>query len=133
APAEAGTLKSAPSVTRDMSAPVILLLNARQRLELMERRRRGQRPFECRCAGAPRIARCDALLHESLDETNKEEEHANSGDKGSDRGHLVPAVERVRIIGYAARPAATAEEAHREEDDVDADEPHPEVQLRDGF
>ena len=54
--------RSGPSVVpRGLARP---LLDARQGLELVEGRRRGQRPFERRRAFAPRIGRRPLLAHE---------------------------------------------------------------------
>ena len=62
---------------------------------------------------------------------NRNTNTADARDVGADRGDEVPAGERVRIVDIAARHAGEAEEVLREEDEVDADERHPEVQLAD--
>ena len=61
----------------------------------------------------------------------EEDQHAEAGDVGADRGDQVPAGEGVRIVDIAARHAGKAEEVLREEHQVDADEGQPEVQLAD--
>src|SRR6478672_5454198 len=97
----------------------------------MERRRRGQGPFQRRRKRAPRIGGRHALFSESLDYSSKEEYQAERGDVGTDRRNLVPAVERQRIIDGAPGHAGEAKEVLREEDDVRSDEHQPEVQLGD--
>src|SRR3546814_17721198 len=42
---------------------------------------------------------------------------------------LVVARVRIRIVGIASRHAVEPEEVHREEQHVDADEEHPEMEL----
>ena len=64
-----------------------------------------------------------------LDQNHEEDRHAGHGDEIADGRHLVPVGEGVRIIGIAARHARKPEEMLREEDQVDADKRHPEMQL----
>src|SRR5665647_3528035 len=109
----------------------LTLLYPRQGFELMERRRRRQRPFQSGRAHAPRIVAGDALLHEGFRHAEQEHQHAEAGDVGAVGRDLVPAVERFRIVDRTARHAGEAEEVLREEDDVDADEGDPEVRLAD--
>ena len=71
-------------------------------------------------------AACSA---ERVEHAVEEDQRAEAGDVGADRGDEVPAGEGVRIVDVAARHAGEAEEVLREEDQVDADERHPEVQL----
>ncbi len=97
----------------------------------MERRRRRQRPLECGRAGTPRIVPCPLLADEGLEDAEEEDQRAQSRDVGADRRDEVPAGERVGVIGDAARHPREPEEVLREEDDVDADEGDPKVQLAD--
>src|SRR5258708_1827838 len=62
------------------------LLHPRQHLELMERRRRRQRPFQRRGSSAPRIIGGLLLADEGIDDTVDEDQDAEAGDVGADRG-----------------------------------------------
>src|SRR5665213_1049939 len=130
--------KKSPTVamgcsTANVSAKSISLLprsrDARQFVIGVERRRRGQRPFQGRCAHAPRIVARDALLHERLGHRDQEHDDAKARDESADGRHVIPARERVRIIRDAARHAGEAQKVHREEGEIDADEGDPEVNL----
>src|SRR5690606_15951177 len=77
------TPASPPGFSRFRCAPPLVesvrvaLVEARQLIELVERRRRGQRPFERRCALAPRIGRrFFAVDEESVDHLEQENAHA---------------------------------------------------------
>src|ERR1700743_3589670 len=106
------TLSSLKNTAAPNEAPRLFLelLHPRQRFELVERRRRGQRPFQRGGAGAPRIVGSLALAHERFDHAVDEDQHAKAEDVGADRGDQVPAGERIGIVDIAARHAGEAEE-----------------------
>src|SRR3954469_23064903 len=126
-PAEAGS-----EALRRPQAPQNRLLDTRQHFELMERRRRGQRPFQRGGTDAPRAVRGLLLADERIDDTVDEDQHREAGNVRADRRHQIPAREGVRVIDIAARHARQAQEVLREEHQVDADEGDPEMRLGDG-
>ena len=62
------------------------------------------------------------FLGKGLGDAEQEHQHAGERDVGADRRDHVPAGERVRIVGIAARHAGEAKEVLREEGQVGADE-----------
>src|SRR5947209_5719351 len=82
-----------------------LSLHSWQHFELMERRRRRQRPFQCGGAGAPRIVGGAFLAHERLNQAVDKDQHAEAGNVGAERRYQIPAGERVGIVDIAARHA----------------------------
>src|SRR5215813_11472613 len=93
-------------------------LYQRQLVELVERRRRRQRPFERGRARAPRIVARPLLAHEGIRHAEEEHQRAECRDERSDRRYVVPAPERIRVVGDAARHAGKSEEVLREEYEV---------------
>src|SRR6202000_2093521 len=55
------------------------LLHSWQHFELVERRRRRQRPFQRGRTGSPRIVRSLLLAHEGIDHAVYEDQHAAAG------------------------------------------------------
>ena len=106
-------------------------LDQRQHFELVERRRRGQRPFERGRARPPRIVGRAFLAPERNHHAVEEDHDADGRNVGAERGDHVPTVERIRIVNIAARHAGQAEEVLWEEHQVHTHERHPEVQLAD--
>src|SRR6516162_5361245 len=92
--------------------------NERQGFELVERRRRGQSPFERGCALAPGIARRCLLAHKRTDHCIEEDQQAEREDVGAYRGHVIPTREGIRIVGDAPRHSGQSEEVLREEDEL---------------
>src|SRR5262249_30967292 len=95
----------------------------------MERRRRGLSPFERLGALTP-IIRTDLLAPENRVNRNEHKPDRGAiGNERSVRGDRVPAMEGIGIIRDATWHALQAEEMHREEGQVDADEGQPEMQF----
>src|ERR1700722_16889347 len=86
------------------------LLHARQHFELAERRRRRQRPFQRGGARPPWIGAGRLLAREGVDQAPEEDQDAEAGDVGADRGHQIPAREGIGIVDIAARHAGETEE-----------------------
>src|SRR5690349_14885214 len=113
----------ASAIRYSLFAIRVFSLDPRQRLELVERRRRRQGPFQRRGALAPRIVGCPLLAHEDGDVVRIEEpDDAGEEDVGAEGGDGVPAGEAVGIVDIAARHAGQAQKVLREEDQVRADE-----------
>src|SRR5690242_11604626 len=106
-PASAGNglRKSAPSLRSDMSSRRLLLLDTWQRFELVERRRRRQRPLEGRRADTPRIVARDPFPHKGLDHAIEEDEDTEARNIRTVGRDHVPTMERVRIVDITARHA----------------------------
>src|SRR3546814_15642323 len=83
--------------------------DTRQFVELVERRRARQRPFERRRTFAPRIVRRLLPRDERIDEVQEEEEHAHGHDRIADRRDMVPIGKGFRIVGIATRHALLAD------------------------
>src|SRR5690606_10921122 len=75
---------------REWTRPERFSLDPRQFRELVERRRRGQRPFERRRAFAPGAVGCLLLPDEGLRHAEEEDQHAEGRDVGADRRDFVP-------------------------------------------
>src|SRR5690349_3899416 len=93
-------------------------VDARQRLELVERRRRTERPLERRRTLTPRISRSALTAAGRLEQDEEEQQQAGKGDVVADRRHAVPHRIGIGIVDVATRHAAEAEEVLREEDEV---------------
>src|SRR5437763_628594 len=81
----------ARAMTTETWQPSPSSLDPRQHVELMERRRRRQRPFERRRAGAPWIVGRALAAQEGLGHAEEEDQHAEARDVRADRRHDVPA------------------------------------------
>src|SRR3546814_19043977 len=79
-------------------------------------------PFERACALAPGVIAGDTLPGEGFPYRKQEDEDAEEGDVGADRGNPVPARKGLRIVEVAARHAGKTQEVLREEYQVDAAE-----------
>src|SRR5690606_32583626 len=79
--------------------------DARQRVELAERRRRGQRPPQRGRAATPRVVAGEAPAHERLGPYRHEDRHADGRDVGTDRRHVVPPRIDGGIVDIPARHA----------------------------
>src|SRR5918993_3945370 len=84
------------------AALVVRVDDARQGLELVVRRRRGQGPFQRRRTFTPRVRSGLFLADEGINYAEHEDEETGEEDIGADGGHHVPAREGVRIIRVAA-------------------------------
>src|SRR3546814_1695120 len=91
--------------------------------------RAGQGPFQGRRAFAPGIGRSLLAGGQRPDDVDEEKRHADGHDHIAVARQLVVARVRIRIVGIASRHAVEPEEVHREEQHVDADEEHPEMEL----
>src|ERR1700741_18575 len=102
----------------------------RQFVEGVEGGRRWHGPFQRRGTLAP-VVLADLVLAEEHGVQRRDEPDYRRGeaDEGTDRRHLVPQLEGVRIVDVVARHAGEAGEMHREERQVDADEGSPEMHL----
>jgi hypothetical protein len=58
--------------------PVLVELDARQGRELVERRRRGQRPFQRRCASPHGLSPATRFFGEGFDDAIQEDQHAEA-------------------------------------------------------
>src|SRR6266545_7521760 len=101
----------------------------RQGLELMEWRRRRQRPFQRGRARAPGILAGPPLAREGENHVHEEHQHADGEQIGADRRDEIPVPERVRIVGDPPWHARKPQKVLWEEDRVGADEREPEVNL----
>src|ERR1700720_381098 len=99
----------------------------RQYFKRVERRRRLEGPFEGGGARSPGIRGGALPGQEGVKDDEDEEQSRSEGDKGADRRHQVPAGKGVGIVADPPRHAGEAEEVHREEGQVDADEERPEM------
>src|SRR4029450_7295174 len=110
APSPTGDIDPALTLGVAIRSLVLPSLDQRQLVVLVERRRRGQRPFARRCARPPWMLRPLLLAHKCMGYTEKEHEGAESRKVRSERGDQVPAGESIGIVGNAARHAAEGEE-----------------------
>ena len=94
----------------------------------MVRRRRWQRPFECRPA-LPRFRRRFFAAAYAFDDDVQEHQVRQAEAERADRHDHVPVGELLRVIGNAARHSGETQEVHREERDVEEDERQPEMDL----
>src|SRR6516162_5086977 len=131
---------SAPWLSNDIAqfnsckiVPPHTLSDLRENLILMERWWRRERPFQRGCARSPWIVGGPPFLGEGLRQPPQEDQHTDPGNVGTDRRDEVPSCEGIGIVHVATRHARQAQEVLRKEDQVDADERHPEVQLSDRF
>ncbi|OIQ71951.1 hypothetical protein GALL_464280 [mine drainage metagenome] len=95
----------------------------------MERRRRGQGPFQGGGAFAPRIGLGLAPTDGGLDQDRQEHRHTDDRHDVTDGGDLAPVGEGFRIVDVPARHALQTQEVLREEGEVGADEHPEEVDL----
>ena len=95
--------------------------------------RRGQHPLER--AGVPRVrSHIDGVLlviPVADPDVGDEDQQSDGDDEGPDRGHHVPGVEAL-VVGVGEVATAhplQAQDVHRSEGEVEADQHHPEVPL----
>src|ERR1051326_8226726 len=84
------------SVVNDITQ---ISLDPWQLVELVERRRRRQRPFQRGRPRTPRIVGRLLLAGEGRAHPDEEEQQAQRRDVGANRRYVVPAGEGVRIVG----------------------------------
>src|SRR5690606_5845317 len=118
--------KSGPPVLL-IPRSVMIVLDHRQFVELVVRRRRGQGPLQGRGPFAPRIGLGLAAADGGLEQHDQEDDHADGGDHVAPGRDLVPQGVGFRIVDVAARHALQPQEVLREEHDVHAHEHDPEV------
>ncbi|CAN0333362.1 unnamed protein product, partial [Chrysoparadoxa australica] len=106
------------------------LLDARQFVELVEGRRRGQRPLQRRGAFAPRVRFGRAATHDRLDQHQEEGGHADQHHHIAHGRDHVPHRIAVCIIHIPARHALQTQEVLREEDQIGAHEEEEELDVR---
>src|SRR5437899_12357753 len=82
---------------------------------------------------SPGIGIRDRALDEGPHDIDDEDELAESQDEGPDRLEPVQGPHGWRVVVHAARHALEAEEVHREEDEVHADQREGEVPTRQPF
>src|SRR5258707_727259 len=97
----------------------------------MEGRWRGQRPFERGRARTPWIVCRLLLAHERVCYAEEEYQCAESREIRAERRDEVPAGESIGVVSDATRHAGEPKEMLGKEDNVDANEGQPEVQLAD--
>ncbi|KAF1854768.1 hypothetical protein Lal_00013172 [Lupinus albus] len=131
APDRSGASLSGSGETADQCAA--LGVDHRQGFELVERRWAGQGPFQRRRAFAPVVGFGLLAGQEGIGDVDQEDHDADRHDHVAVGGDLVPVFERRSIVGIATRHAVRAQEVHREEDQVHADEEYPELQVRQEF
>src|SRR3546814_15851241 len=85
-------------------------------------------PFERACALAPGVIAGDTLPGEGFTYRKQEDEDAEAGDVGANRGNPVPARKGLRIVDVAARHARKTQEVLGDEAQVAAEEQEPEKQ-----
>ena len=72
---------------------------------------------------------CDTLSRESFDHGQEKDQNAKARDEGTDGRHIVPARERIGIIGGAARHTRKAKEVLGEKRRINPNKRDPEMQL----
>src|SRR5438045_3785628 len=87
------------------------------------------RPSLTRRQRAPRIRRCDLAEAPARDHVVEEDEHRATEPERRERDEEVEAGEVRRVVGDAPAHSLGADDVHREEREVEADERQPEVEL----
>ena len=99
----------------------------RDLVEVEDRRRRGDLPLERH--RAPRVRRRDRAEAPARDHVVEEDERRGAEPERRERDEHVEVGELRQVVGDAARHPLRAEDVHREEGEVEADEREPEVEL----